>query len=504
MGEESEEGEPDAPPEPEEALAAVERVGQLLASAGRSADLAWAAEVQFDQALTRLREFVASALGLERRLTEELAAGHLSNAWELAVELARSYDITQAAQRSKIPVWVDSRPRGARLMRDGVPVAQEVDGVVRALVTPTVLLCDRTPQTLALQMDGFESAQVPIKPLEVGAYDMHLQPRASHQIDFAEDVQTGIGASSDWIVAGLRNGLVGVADARSGEVRQVLQLDGLSEVQGTPVVVGDRVWFLTTEQTLECYQLPTGRSPVGWPVPLASGPQSELVVGSGRLLLVDREHVLRCFDQTSGNELWSYTLPSTVIGVPSVRHRTVIVACLDGSVVQVDALNGALIKTLRLSADIRTPIGVRADKMFFGCDDGQVYAIDMNGRVLWSVSVGRAVDTQEFLATHSGVFVIAGDGMLVRLDPESGARVAETQLNGSASGLRQLGDRLLVVVRSAKAGDRSPFDSLQAFRAGDLSLLWQYEDEGVFTGAPTTNGRFVAVAGASGDVALFR
>ena len=489
---------------PEEALAAAERIRALLARGGRQADLAWATEVQFEQALSRLQEFVAAAQDLERRLAEALAAGQVGNAWALAVELARNYDITQAAQRSSIPVWVDSRPRGAQLVRDGIPVVQEVDGVATALVTPTVLLCDRRSRSLTLQADGFEAAQVTIKPLKVGAYDVHLQPRMSLQIDFVEDVQTGIGVSSDWVVAGLRNGRVGVADARSGEVLQVSKLDGLSEVQGAPVVVGDRAWFFTTEQTLECYQLPSGRPSAGWPVKLSSAPETELVVRNGRLVFVDEEQLLRCYDQGTGEELWSYALPSPVVGDPSVRHRTVMVACLNGSLLQVDALNGAVTKTLRVATGIRTTVGVHADKMFFGCDDGQVYATDMDGHVVWSADVGHAVGDQEFLATESGVFVIDGDGMLVRFDADSGARVAATRVRGTASGLHQLGDQLFLAVRSARTEDQPVLDSLQALRAGDLSLLWEYRDKGVFKGAPTTNGRCVAVAGASGDVALFR
>jgi len=490
--------------EPEAALAALERVRELLEAAGQPVDSAWAIEVQVDEALAKIRDFVLSARDLEQRHGEELAAGRLANAWTLAVELVTKYDITRAAGRTRVPVWIDSYPRGARIMRDGQSVQQEVGGQRRALMTPTVMLCQRDPVNIDLQVEGFEVATVEINPLEQASLTVSLQPVASQRIEFAEDAQTEIGVAGDWIVVGLRNGLVGIADARSGEVRHQLELGGLKEAQGAPIVIGDRTWFLTNEPTIECYGLESGRPADGWPARLSSAAQTALVARNGRLMFVDRDNMLCCYDQRSGIRLWQHALPASAGGAPMVEQRTVRIATTDGSLLSLDASDGSRTSESRSPAGVRTSIEMYGGTMFFGCADGKIRAVGKDGSVEWSADIGRVVDSYEFLVTQAGVFAVASGELLVRLDRDTGERVAATGLGGSLRGLRVSGDRLLAVVRSVKTAQRSAHDSLRALDQGNLALLWEYEDEGEFTGAPNTNGRFVAIAGASGDVVLFR
>ena len=86
-----------------------------------------------------------------------------------------------------------------------------------------------------------------------------------------------------------------------------LQLDrvsrhfgGLKAVDSTPVISGNRAWFLSNEGTIECVLLESGQLAPRWPVRLERGALCEPVVGDGRVLIYDRDNQLICFDQIEG------------------------------------------------------------------------------------------------------------------------------------------------------------------------------------------------------------
>lgn len=491
---------------PEAALASIERVRQLVREAGLPEDQDWAREEQVESNYVKIRDFVEASIALEQRGREELAAGRYRNAWALAVDLVTNYDITEAARRARIPVWVQTRPQGAQILLGGQHVMQDADGVLKPLSTPTVLLCGRDPAVYDLVLEGFQPAKVTIDPRQHPEVDLTLAVIAARRIDFDEQVQTAVAADGDWIAAGLRNGKLAVASARTGSVRQVVVLGGLKAVDGTPVVAGDRVWFCTNEATLECYRLDIGRPAAGWPRQLISPAQTEMVVRDGRLLFVDRNNVLRCFDQGNGRELWAQELGAAPSGVPSVEQRRVRAGVTDGRIVLVDVVDGSLPAVLRCPAPISTRVFFHDGRLFFGCADGMVRAVDeSNGRISWSTPIGRAPVDGEVVGAHTGLIACGPERRLLLLDHATGKVVHSLELAGDVRPtLRVDGERLLMTLRMERTESQPAHELLQCRSIVDLSLLWEYQDPGTFTGAPSVGGTHVAVSGAKGDVVLFR
>ncbi|MGE3174293.1 MAG: PQQ-binding-like beta-propeller repeat protein [Planctomycetota bacterium] len=490
---------------PEDALAAIERVRALLRTTGAQEDMEWALEEQVEKTWTKMRDFLGRAEELEQKRAQELEAGRLTNAWVLSVDLLENYDITAAARRTRIPVQLTSRPLGARVLRDGAPLTETRDGEQRPVTTPTLLMCGPSPEAYALELEGFDTAPFTVEPRKSASIEVPMTVIPARRIDLAESAQTAVAAAGDWVVVGLRNGKLGIASARAGRARALVDLGGLRAVEGTPAVAGDRAWYFTNEGSLECVLLENGRGAAGWPVRPSSPAVFDMTVRDGRLLFIDRDNVLHCLDQGNGHEFWQRPLEGAATGPATIERRNVRIGTADGRVLQIDAADGRLITVLRCPAGISTRIWAQGGTVWFGCSDGRVRAVDeQSGRVLWTAELGRNCTDAEFAVGPTGVFVGGADRRLLQFDPKTGEQLRAVELPYDLRWLCVRRDAVVTVCRSPRDGQQAPRDLLQARTATDLALQWEYQDEGTFTGAPGVDGVFVAVAGADGDVVLLR
>ncbi|HZT56871.1 MAG TPA: DUF4388 domain-containing protein, partial [Burkholderiaceae bacterium] len=272
----------------EESLAALERVAKLVHQSNQPEDHAWALEQGVENNLTRLRAFLDKATELRHRSEEELAAGHVDVARTLAIDLLTNYDIAAAAKGATIPVRFQSRPMGALILRGGAPLTATGAGGQQPLRTPALVMCGREPAEFTFQLDGFEPAVARVDARQQAVVDEPLVVIPDRRIRFAAPVSL-LGIGSGHLVAGLRSGKVAIASLSGGQVLRLIDLGGLREMDGEPVVTGDRVFFSSNEGTLECWRLDNGRAPEGWPQKLASGVATEIVARDGRLVFVDRD-----------------------------------------------------------------------------------------------------------------------------------------------------------------------------------------------------------------------
>lgn len=490
---------------PEEALAVVENVRKMVARAGAQDDLAWALEEQVDKTCTMLKGFVQKAGELETKRAQALAAGKHDEAWTVAVELQKGYEITAAAKRARIPVRLDSRPQGARVKKNGQLLKVVEGGKERVVVTPTVLECGAADEAYTLERDGFLAAEIVVQAMKQPRFEVPLPVIPAHRIRFAEPVQTELGANGDWLVAGMRNGRLGIASAKKGKVVRVVELGGLREVEGAPVVAADRVWFTSNESTLECFRLDNGQAVEGFPVQLTSAPASQLVLRDGRILFVDRENAVQCHDQGSGRRLWSRPLEGVPVGPPVLERRIARVSLADGRVVRIDAIDGNVLGVLRTPCGASSRPFATEEIVVLGGSDGQVRAIDeRNGKQVWAHAAGRIVGDAEIVVARTTVALLCDGDRIRLLDREKGTQVAEARIPGPLASMRLHGNVLLTVARRPREGKQGPRDLLQARDAGTLAILWEYEDEGVFPGGPCVDGTFVGVATGAEDVVLLR
>ncbi len=486
------------------ALVALESARKHIAAAGTQDDIAWSLVQQVEKTYGMLREFVESSRTLEQQRTELLAQGDLEGAWQSAVTLLRDYEITAAARRSLIPVEIHSRPEGARILRDGRPILAMVAGKERELRTPAVVEFGRQPQELLLEKEGFSPQPLVVRSMDRARVEAPLPVIPAHRMQLPSPALTEVAADGDWAAVGLKNGKVAVLSARSGKTTRLVDLGGLRAIDGAPAVFGDRAFFATNENTLECLLLDSGRSPAGWPAALPAPAATRLVLRDGRILLVDRDNALHCFDQSSGRRYWSLSLDGVPSGPPALERRVVHVALASGAIVLVDASSGRALRTLRTGVGLSTRAWSDGETDWVGCADGKVRAFDLaTSRVAWTADLGRACADEELCLLPKALAVAAGNRLLL-IARADGKAAGEARAPAPIVSVRRHGNALLTVARQGGGDGEKPFDLLQARDEGSLTMLWEYQDKGQLAGWPGVGGACVGVSGSDGDVVLLR
>ncbi|MBM4061686.1 MAG: DUF4388 domain-containing protein [Planctomycetes bacterium] len=490
--------------QPEAAFTALTRVRELVGAVGGPDDMAWALEQQVERTWTRLRDHLDTAARLLQDHEAKLAAGDWRAARDLGVRLVGEFESTQAAARAQLPVLLASRPAGARILRDGQPLEQTVDGRTQPLCTPAVVTArpGDGPLVLDLELAGFAPRRVQIDARSRAEAVAVLEIVAQRRVAFDVAAQTGVGLGEGWLAVGLRGGRLGLART-DGSARRVVELGGLKAVDSVPVVQGGRVFFASNENTLECVAL--DRDAVAWRVPVPGGFATEPTAREGRIAVVDRSFVLHCWEQAGGAHLWSVSLDSAPTGPPTIDRRQVHVATVDGRVLTIDAADGAVQGVLRSPAGVTTRVLCDRGVLFFGCGDGNVRAVELaEGRVLWAASVGRALPDGDLALGPTVVVAIDGENALVALRRDSGESVGRLPLDGNPHrGVKVQGNRTLVQLRRTQ-GRGPASDVLLAVSTGTMVLQWEFADGGQAPGLVGADDLGIAWPSADGEVVLFR
>lgn len=490
---------------PEESMAALTLVRDLVGQAGTPQDVAWGLEQQVERTWLRLRDFLADSERLIGEYDQLLGSGDWEGARLVALKLQADYENTKAEKRALLPVQILTRPAGATLVVNGTPLTKDVGGVVTPVLTPTVVLCTKAPVSLLANLAGFESRSAVVDAKAAARHELVLEVVADRRVTFDAPVQTGIGVGEGWLAVGLRGSRLGLART-DGSSQHVRELGGLKAVDSTPRIQNGCVFFTTNENTIECLRLDRSTAVKGWPVALSSGPSTELTVNEGRVAVVDRDGVLHCREQASGALAFSVSLDSTASGPPAIDRRQVFVGTADGRVLVFDASDGRPISVLRSPAGIATRVLTDRGMVFFGSSDGNVRAVDSgDGRVLWTVALGRTPVDGDVVMTRNHVFGIGADATLIAIDRATGAVAATVKLEGEPQpGMRLQGNRVLVQTRRPKVRNLPVRDALVAIDTEAMTLAWEFVDVGLRPGVVGNDDMIVAVPSAGGEVVLFR
>ena len=489
---------------PEQAMARVIEARDLVREAGQPEDLEWAHAQKVQQVWQHFRDYLERARELGRRYDELLAAGAYADARAVALELHEDFGQTAQGRRALVPVVVTTRPEGAALLHDGAPLTRSVDGVTEAVTTPGVVLCGADGALrLTARLEGFEDRELVVRGLEHAEVDAVMQVVPTRQISFGEQPQTGVGCGGGWLAVGLRGGRLGFARTDGQDV-QVRALGELRSVHSAPVVAGGRVFFVSNERTLECVPVAPSVRCQGWPVPLDADVVAPLTVADGRVLAVDSENRLSCWEQSSARLLWRVDLGAAPASAPTATRRQLHVGVADGRVLTLDLADGAVLGTLRAPAAVTTQVHVQGDRMLFGCADGQVRLVDRSrGAVEWAVAVGRAPGPADLIMTRDRACVATGAGVAM-LDLADGGEVAVTLVSEELLGLVVQADRVFARARRSTSASGPARDVLVALDAASADILWEYVLTGEGPGAPCADELHVALPSPDAGVLLFR
>jgi outer membrane protein assembly factor BamB/tetratricopeptide (TPR) repeat protein len=490
--------------QPEAALVTLEAARKLLAEADQPADMEWALGQQVELNWKNLVEYLAESKRLGAAYDEKIAQSDWAGAREVALRLQAEFENTESGQRVRVPVLVVTRPAGAQLTHDGKPLMRTIDGEEQPLVTPGLVLCQANqPVKLTAILPGFAPREIVVNGKETSQVDAVLEVVPAHTITFDAPAQTGAGAGDGWLAVGLRGGRIGFARA-DGSNRQVRELGGLKAVDSVPVIHAGRIFFVSNEQTVECVAVDPTIATTGWPAQLTSQAATGLVVGDGRIALVDVNGVLHCWEQATGRRIWGVSLGSPASGTPRLERRRAYVGTVDGRVMVFDAGDGKSLGVLRSPVGLTTGIEVAGNSMFFGCADGAVRAVDFEaGKVLWTADIGRT-PSPTGISLSANSLLVAGEGRVLSLDLATGNLLGEMPTADLVQSIQTQGSRAFIRVRRPSSRALPVHDVLVACATDTATVLWEYVLPSIAPGALGVDRNVVALPSESGELVVFR
>lgn len=298
-----------------------------------------------------------------------------------------------------------------------------------------------------------------VSPLIIG--DVIFAPTRKGEIH-AIDLETGgrlgqtsFGESIEGTPA-IKDGVLFVPVAWGGTTLYAYDLFRAStmwRVKGVPIQAGllvheDRVIAADVEGHVRAYRVTDGEEL--WSRPLAdrAGVRAAPVLVGEHVIVGDDGGGVTALRASDGSLVWSTDVGAPVLATPAANDETVFVPTSRGELVALNVESGTRKWGVRATTEevyVASP-AVGAWEVVFGASDGIVRSVDPeSGSKLWESDLEAAV-TAPPLITGGVVYVGTMRSKLVGLSRSDGARLWETQLEGRMkSALAATGERLVVL-----------------------------------------------------------
>lgn len=226
-------------------------------------------------------------------------------------------------------------------------------------------------------------------------------------------------------------------DARTGQTRW--RFGAASHIESSPCVDGDRVFVGAGDDGV--YALDSHRGEKLWQFNDRLHIDASPAVATGRVFIGSglsrrfRANEILALAADSGKPIWRVTVDLPAWGSPVVTGDQVFFGLgngrLDhsdpspaGAVICVSVATGHENWRCRVPDAVLARVAVDDRRVYFGCRDELVYAVDRNtGNMSWRYQAGSAVVTTPTLA-DGRLYVAASGGRIACLDAESGREIA--------------------------------------------------------------------------------
>jgi len=217
--------------------------------------------------------------------------------------------------------------------------------------------------------------------------------------------------------------------------KQVWQYNTGSAINSSAASQDGKIFFSDNKQTVYALNEATGK--LIWKFDMSSKQAypwrfdyfySSPTLYKNKLIIGGDDGYLYMLNQTDGKQFWKFRTRGIIRGTAAVFDNTVLVGDMDGTLYALDIKNGNQkwnFKTIGDSlnnanfgfdrkAILSSPV-VSQKKILFGCRDGFLYCVDMNGKLLWKmdhrvswvISTVAVKDSIVVTGTSDGHFVQA-------------------------------------------------------------------------------------------------
>ena len=189
----------------------------------------------------------------------------------------------------------------------------------------------------------------------------------------------------------------------------------------------------------------------------------------------------------------------SIVASPVLAAGLVIVPCLDGRLVFLDAVSGRCLHETRVGSAVESSPAVDDRTLHVGNDDGEIVGIDVvSGQERYRTKVGRLVRSSPLLAGNkliAGVVDAKGTGQVVALDMRSGKLSWGRRLGAVFSSPARAGGQVLL---------GSDDGSLHALDPAKGTTVWSHVLGGKVRATPAVAGEIAVAADFDGRVVAVR
>jgi outer membrane protein assembly factor BamB len=269
--------------------------------------------------------------------------------------------------------------------------------------------------------------------------------------------------------------------------REVWKFTTFDRIKGDPLVAGNTVYFGSYDDHL--YALDVTTKEQRWVFPPMD------TTDAGKLAIAKADAATKALWPKND---FSYSQPTLT------SNGLIVSGNLDGYLYGIDQTTGELKwrwgdeHTVKAKASITSTVLELNETLYFGGNDGKVYAIALNDQsVKWSFETGDEVNSSPVIDENGVLYIGSRDKKLYALDAKTGALKWAFEAQGPILGKPALYKNL--VLFGGGEGD----GTIYAVDAESGKLFWQYKTEGRIDADCVVDGDRFYVASADRNLYAF-
>lgn len=283
------------------------------------------------------------------------------------------------------------------------------------------------------------------------------------------------------VVIGSVDKRVHFLDAFSGKEKGVYKVS--SSVSTSALSQSDRIYFGLDQGKGTFFALDIPNRDVLWKKNLG-GTSSSPVSCEEVILAGTSDGTLRALDGMSGENVWQFKTPSSVISTPAWEilassasdEKIICFGSADGHLYALSAKSGELKWKFEAEGGIHSAPAIKNGMVFFGSVDGYLYALNLaDGSFVWKFKTQADVYSSP-AAAESLVYIGSNDYFVYAVNQKTGELAWKFETEG--------------LVRSSPiaVGDKLIFGSydgnLYVLNRFSGQFIWKYKTEGMISSSP--------------------
>lgn len=184
----------------------------------------------------------------------------------------------------------------------------------------------------------------------------------------------------------------------------------------------------------------------GWVTSSPAISDNKVYVGSLRYFSLFFNGTVYCLDSGDGSILWSYQTIYKVCSSPTVSDERVYFGSTDldlynskGEIVCLDSNNGNLIWKYIPDKGILSSTAISNDRLYVGCMDGKLYCLNSeNGSLIWNHNIGGRIRSSPTISDNK-VYIGSLNGKIYCLNAENGDEFWNFTAEGDVGGSPAVG-----------------------------------------------------------------